>query len=76
MRPADEAAGNRDGQKLYGALARSIHELHAAIVELPSAAEKSKATAALNTLTSIQEKAHAPYAGPQGPGQAQGGSQP
>lgn len=76
MRPADAAAANRDGHKTHGSLARSIQELHTAITELPTAAEKSQASGALKTLLSIQEKAHAPYAGPQGPGQAQGGSQP
>ena len=65
MHPAETAQSNRDKLGGFASLSHAIQHLHAALVELPDAASVSKATAALNTLTSIQEEAHKPYVGPE-----------
>jgi len=65
MHPAETAQDNREKRGQFASLSHAIQHLHAAIVELPDAASVSKATAALNTLTSIQEQQHKPYIGPE-----------
>lgn len=65
MHPAETAQTNRDKRGELASLSHAIQHLHQAIMDLPDASAKSKATAALNTLTSIQEQAHKPYIGPE-----------
>ena len=64
MQPADVAAQNRNQMANMESLKLSIQHLHRAIEDMPNAEQKSKAAAALNTLTTIQAEAHRPYIGP------------
>ena len=60
MRPADQAAVNRERASNGAALSEAINWTHQAMQEMTDAGAISKLGAALNTLTTIQEQLYAP----------------
>lgn len=65
MHPADSAQRNREATHNLQSLSNAIQWLHRAVADVPDAESKSQLSAALNTATSVQAKAHKPYVGPE-----------
>ena len=64
MHPADTAADNRENQGKLVHLSAAIQHTHQAMEDINDPQIVSQLSAALNTLTTVQEKCHQPYAGP------------
>lgn len=65
MHPADTAEKNRNGEHEMQSLSNAIQWTHKAIASMGDPEAKSQLAAALNTMTTVQAKAHKPYVGPE-----------